>query len=144
MIARGDNVYVTIAHSDREALVKNGKITSIAVGPVPFKDQAGNFLHAPCWNALHGQFLFSSDSPAKQMRRYLVSDTNVFFDKASVASFGGSPTDLAVEGDLMAVIDGGDGSNSNASLFDIDAEGGLTLRFAVKIPAPINGAAILR
>ena len=49
-----------------------------------------------------------------------------------------------VEGSLLGVIDGGDGVTSNASLFDIDSEGELTLRFAVKIAGPINGAAIIQ
>jgi hypothetical protein len=144
MIARGANVYVTIAHSDLEALVTGSKIVAMAAGPTPYKDATGNFLHAPCWNALHGQFLYSSDSPGKQILRYLVSDSNVFFDKAGVATLGGAPTDLAADGGVLGVIDGGSGTTSNASVFDIDGEGELTLRFSVKIAAPINGAAIVR
>ena len=144
MIARGANVYVTIAHSNLEALVVNGQIASTAAGLTPYKDASGGFLHAPCWNALSGQFLYSSDSPGKQLLRYLVSDTNVFFDKPAVVRFSGSPTDLSVSDGLLGVIDGGDGTVSNASLFDIDSEGSLSLRFAVKIAGPINGAAIIR
>ena len=143
MIARGANVYVTIAHSNLEALVVNGQIISMAGGPTPYKDQSGGFLHAPCWNALSGQFLFSADSPGKQLLRYLVSDNSVFFDKPGVAALAGAPTDLAVQDGLLGVIDGGDGVVSNASLFDIDSEGELKLRFAVKIAGPINGAAII-
>ena len=143
MVARGANVYVTIAHSDLEVLVVNGLIVSTAIGPTPFKDGSGNIIHAPCWNALAGHFLFSSDSPGKQLLRYLVSDSNVFFDKAGTAKLAGAPTDLAIERSLLGVIDGGDGVTSNASLFDIDSEGELTLRFAVKIAGPINGAAII-
>jgi hypothetical protein len=45
---------------------------------------------------------------------------------------------------MLAVIDGGDGTTSNASLFDIDSEGELTLRFAVKIAGPIAGAVIIQ
>lgn len=144
MVARGSNIYLTIAHSDLEALVQNGKIVTTATGPTPFKDNAGNITHAPCWNTLSGQFLFSADSPGKQLLRYLVSDANVFFDKAGVATLTGAPTDLYAAGTLLGVIDGGDGTTSNASLFGISAEGELTLRFAVKIPSPINGAAILQ
>ncbi len=144
MIGRGANVYVTIAHSDLEALVVNGKIVSMAVGPTPFQDSSGNLLHAPCWNALSGQFLFSSDSPGKQLLRYLVSDSNIFYDKPGVAQLTGAPTDLTVQNNLLGVIDGGDGVNSDASLFDINSEGELTLRFALKIPGPINGAAIIQ
>jgi hypothetical protein len=144
LIGRGANIYLTIAHSDLEALVVNGQIVSMAEGPMPFKDQSGNLTHAPCWNALAGQFLYSSDSPGKQLLRYLVSDANIFLDKSAVATLAGAPTDLAADGNLLALIDGGDGVNSNASLFDIGAEGELTLRFAMKIPSPINGAAIIR
>ena len=144
VIARGANIYLTIAHSDLEVLVVNGHIVSSATGPTPYLDSPGKFLHAPCWNALSGQFLYSSDSPGKQLLRYLVSDANIFFDKPAVAQFAGSPTDLAVDGTLMGVIDGGDGITSNASLFDINQEGELQLRFAVKIAGPINGAAIIR
>lgn len=143
MSGRGANVYATIAHSDLEALIVNGKIVNTAEGPTPFMDPFGNIIHAPCWNALSGQFLYSSDSPGKQLLRYLVSDSNVFFDKVGVATLAGAPTDLYVAGSLLGVIDGGDGTTSNASLFTIDSEGELTLRFAVKITGAINGAAII-
>lgn len=138
MVGRGENVYLTIAHSDLEALVSGGKIISTAMGPAPVTG------HAPCWNALHGQFLYSSDSPGKQLLRFLVSDANVFLDKAGVATLAGSPTDLTVAGHLLGVIDGGNGAVSDASLFEIDSEGELKLRFSVKIAGPINGAAIIR
>ena len=42
----------------------NGQIVSTAASPTPFKDASGGFLHAPCWNALSGQFLFSPTAPA--------------------------------------------------------------------------------
>lgn len=144
MVARGANVYVTIAHSDLETLVVNGQIASTAAGPMPYKDGSGGFLHAPCWNTLSGQFLYSADSPGKQLLRYLVSNSNVFFDKPNAAKFAGPPTDLDAKDGLMGVIDGGDGATSNASLFEIDSEGELTLRFAVKIAGPINGAALIQ
>jgi hypothetical protein len=113
MIGRGANVYVTIAHSNLEVLVVNGQIIATGAGVTPFKDTAGNIIHAPCWNALSGQFLFSSDSPGKQLLRYLVSDSNVFFDKAGAAKLAGSPTDLTADQNLVGVIDGGDGATSN-------------------------------
>jgi hypothetical protein len=116
----------------------------MAAGPAPFQDSSGNLLHAPCWNALSGQFLFASDSPGKQLLRYLVSDSHVFFDKAAVASLTGSPTDLSIQNNLLGVIDGGAGGNSDVSLFDIGSEGELTLRFTLKIPSLINGAAIIQ
>jgi hypothetical protein len=60
-----------------------------------------------------------------------------------VATFAGSPTDLAVSGQWMGVIDGGNGSGSNASIFQISPEGEVALQFTLKIPNPINGAAII-
>ncbi len=143
MVARGANAYVTIAHSDLELLVTNGAVVSSATGGVPYKDALGVLIHAPCWNALYGQFLYSADSPSKQLRRYLVSDTNVFIDKQTAAKLTGGPTDLDIRGRILGVIDGGDGTNSNASVFNIDSEGELTLRFAVKIAGAINGTAII-
>jgi hypothetical protein len=143
LIGRGANVYLTIAHSDLEALVVNGQIVSTAVGPTPYLNQAGTIIHAPCWNALSGQFLYASDSPGGQLLRYLVSDTNIFYDKPGVARLSGAPTDLAIDGSLLGVIDGGNGTVSNASLFTIDSEGELSLLFAVKISGAINGAAII-
>ena len=132
LIGRGPNVYATIAHSDLEVLIVNGQIISTAVGPTPFMDNSGNLTHAPCWNALSGQFLYSSDSPGSQLLRYLVSDTNIF-DKAAVATLAGSPTDIDIQNGLLGVIDGGSGGVGNASLFDIGPEGELNLRFSVKI-----------
>lgn len=143
LIGRGANIYLTIAHSDLEALVVNGQIVSTALGPTPFTNAAGSITHAPCWNALSGQFLYSADSPGSQLLRYLVSDTNVFYDKPAVATLSGAPTDLAIAGSLLGVIDGGNGGIAHASLFQIDSEGELTLLFAVKIPGAINGAAII-
>lgn len=144
MVARGANVYLSIAHSDAQVLIANGQVLSTAGGPTPFRDGSGGFTHAPCWNALYGQFLYSADSPGKQLLRYLVSDANVFYDKPAAARFSGPPTDLDVRGNLMGVIDGGDGLNTNISLLDIDSEGELTLRFAVRLQSPINGAAFIQ
>jgi hypothetical protein len=144
IVARGANVYATIAHSNLETLIVKGQIASMAASQTPYKDSAGNFLHAPCWNTLSGQFLFSSDSPGKQLLRYLVSDNSIFFDKPAAAKLAGAPTDLDARGNLLGVIDGGDGTASNVSLFDIDSEGELTLRYTARIGSPINGAAIMQ
>jgi hypothetical protein len=144
MVADGPYVYLTIAHSDLETLVVNGQIVSTAIGPTPFTNQQGSITHAPCWNALSGHFLFSADSPGKQLLRYLVSDSNVFLDKVGVATLTGPPTDLAVQNNLLGVIDGGNGANSDVTLFDVSSEGEVTPLFTVKIAGSINGAAILQ
>jgi hypothetical protein len=144
MVADGANVYVTIAHSDLQTLIVNGKIAGTAIGPTPFTNQQGAIIHAPCWNALSGHFLFSSDSPGMQLLRYLVSDNNVYLDKIGVATLTGPPTDLAIRQDILGVIDGGNGAISDVTLFEISYEGELTQRFALKIAGKINGAAIIQ
>jgi hypothetical protein len=143
IVANGPNVYSTIAHSDENVLIVNAKIASIANGPMPYKNAAGGFLHAPCWNTLSGNYLYSADSPGQQILRYLVSDTNIFYDVPVGPKFQGAPTDLYAAGNLLAVIDGGDGTTSNASVLTIDGAGELTLKFVVKIAGAINGAAII-
>ena len=143
MAADGPNVYATIAHSDLETLIVNGQIISTAIGPTPFANSAGAIIHAPCWNALRGHFLFSSDSPGKQLLRYLVSDSNVFLDKVGVATLTGAPTDLDIQDNLLGVIDGGNGVNSDVTLFDVGYEGELTMRFSLPIAGAIDGAAII-
>jgi hypothetical protein len=143
MIADGPYVYASIAHSDLQTLIVSGQIVATAIGPTPFTNPQGMITHAPCWNALSGHFLFSADSPGKQLLRYLVSDRNVFFDKSGVATLTGAPTDLAIQDRLLGVIDGGSGGNSDVTLFDVSSEGELTLRFALKITGKINGAALI-
>ena len=144
MVADGNYVYATIAHSDLQVLVVNGQIVTTAAGPTPFTNQQGAITHAPCWNALSGHFLFSSDSPGQELLRYLVSDSNIFLDKTGVATLQGAPTDLVVQNNLLGVIDGGSGGNSDVSLFDVSSEGELTLRFTLKVAGPINGAALIQ
>jgi hypothetical protein len=144
MVADGAYVYATIAHSDLQALIVNGQIVKTAIGPTPFTNQQGAITHAPCWNALSGHFLFSSDSPGMQLVRYLVSDQNVFLDKIGVATLSGAPTDLTVQDSLLGVIDGGNGVNSDVTLFDVSSEGELTQRFVSTIAAKVNGAAIIQ
>jgi hypothetical protein len=143
IVARNNEVYVTIAHSNLEALVVNGQIVSLAEGTLPYLNQNGGFLHAPCWNTLFEQFLFASDSPGGRLSRYLVSDTNIFFDKPQVATLNGAPTDLTVQNSLLGVIDGGSGGISDISLFNLTTEGELNLEFSLQIAGPINGVGIV-
>ncbi len=144
MVTRGANIYLSIAHSNLEVMVTNGKIVSMAPAPVTLKDAAGNLLHAACWNALYEHFLFTSDTAAFQIVRYMVSDTNIFYDKGTAAKLTGKPNDLAISQELLGVIDSGDGATSNVSLFEIDSEGELTSRLVVKVVGPLNGAAFIR
>ena len=58
-----------------------------------------------------------------QLLRYVVSDSNVFLDKVGVATLSGAPTDLDIPDNLLGVIDGANGVNSDVTLFDVSYEG---------------------
>ena len=49
-MTRGGNAYVTIAHSDVVALVKNGQLIALASTGTP----GGPGEHSPCWSAVAG------------------------------------------------------------------------------------------
>ncbi len=64
MIADGPYVYVTIAHSDLQALVVNGQIITTAVGPTPFTNsQVRASPTRPAGMCARRTLSFSSDSP---------------------------------------------------------------------------------
>jgi len=58
LVTRDANAYVTIAHSDEISLIKNDTVIAIAAtGTV-----GGSGQHSPCWLALLGPYLYSSNS----------------------------------------------------------------------------------
>jgi hypothetical protein len=134
LITRGDDAYVTIAHADEISLVRGGKV--LATTP-------SGTQHAPCWLALVGPFLFSSNSPSMSISRYAVYGQKIVQDAAVAAQLGGSPTDIASGDGLIAVIDGS-GTVSHLSIFSMDEDGNLTLIRASTINAPANGVAVIR
>jgi hypothetical protein len=97
---------------------------------------------APCWLALDGPFLFSSNSPSMTVSRYAVYGQNIVQDAAIAAKLAGSPTDIDYRAGLVAVIDGA-GSVSHLSIFNVDEDGALTLKAAATINAPANGVAVI-
>jgi hypothetical protein len=133
LVTRGNNAYVTIAHADEISLVRNGKVLTVT----PSGTQ-----HAPCWVALAGPFLFSSNSPSKSISRYAVYGQKIIQDAAVAAQLNGSPTDIAAAAGLVAVVDGS-GSLSHVSIFHLDEDGNLSLAGAATVNAPANGVAVL-
>ena len=131
LITRGNNAYVTIAHSDEITLVRNGTVLTVT---------SSGTQHAPCWLALVGPFLFSSNSPSLSVSRYAVYGQKIVQDAAVAATFSGSPTDIASGEGLVAVIDGG----GHLSIFNVDEDGNLTLVNAVAISSASNGVAVVR
>lgn len=135
LITRGNNAYITIAHADEISLVRNGKVLTVTA--------SGAQQHAPCWVALAGPFLYSSNSPTKNLSRYAVFGQKIVLDAPVAAQFNGSPTDIASGEGLIAVIDLS-GSVSHLSVFRVDEDGNLTLQqTAATINGGANGVAIV-
>ena len=131
LVTRGNDAYVTIAHSNEITLVRNGKVLTVT---------GSGTQNAPCWLALEGPFLFSSNSPSMSISRYAVYGQKIVQDAAVAASLKGAPTDIASEKGLVAVIDGG----GHLSIFSLDEDGNLTLsQTASTIPTAANGVAIV-
>ena len=134
LVTRGNEAYVTLAHADEISLVRNDKVLTTT----PSVTQ-----HAPCWLALDGPFLFSTNSPSKSISRYAVYGQQIVQDAAVVAQFNGSPTDIAYKSGVAAVIDS-NGTASHVSVFKVDQDGNLTLRGLATLSNPkINGVAIV-
>jgi hypothetical protein len=133
LVTRGNNAYVTIAHADEISLVRNGKVLTVT---------GSGTQHSPCWLALVGPFLFSSNSPSMTISRYAVYGQKIVQDAAVAAQLNGSPTDIASGEGLVAVIDGS-GPLSHLSIFSVDEDGNLTLQSAQTINAAANGVAVV-
>jgi len=132
LVTRGNDAYVTIAHSNEITLVRNGTVLTVT---------GSGTQNAPCWLTLVGPFLFSSNSPSMSISRYAVYGQKIVQDAAVAASLMGDPTDIASGGGLVAVIDG----SGHLSIFSVDEDGNLMLlQTASTIPAVANGVAIVR
>ncbi|MGA2275629.1 MAG: hypothetical protein ABSH00_18925 [Bryobacteraceae bacterium] len=135
LVTRGNDAYVTIAHSNEISLVRNGAILTIT---------GSGTQSAPCWLALVGPFLFSSNSPSMSVSRYAVYGQKIVQDAAVAATLNGDPTDIASGGGMVAVIDG-NGTVSHLSIFSVDEDGNLTLlQAADTLASTANGVAIVR
>jgi len=134
LATRGNEAYVTIAHADEISLVRNDAILTIT---------GSGTQHAPCWLALDGPFLFSSNSPSMSVSRYVVYGRKIIQDEAVAATFNGSPTDIAYREGFVAVIDGA-GAVSHLSIFKVDGDGNLMPRAVSTINSAANGVAVVR
>lgn len=130
LVTRGGNAYVTIAHSNQIVLVRDGKVLTVT---------GSGTQSSPCWLALVGPFLYSSNSPSKSVSRYAVYGRNIVQDAAVAASFAGSPTDIASGDGFVAVLDG----SGHLSIFSVDEDGNLTLKAAPAITAAANGVVVV-
>lgn len=134
LATKGEVAYVTIAHSDEVGLVRDGKLTQVV---------SSESEHAPCWLAVTGNFLYSSNTPSKSISRYNVTDTTIAIGELITARTQGLPTDIDAAPNLVAVIELGEKSTSLAQ-FQIDSTGSLTLLNRVDTGTNANGVAILK
>lgn len=133
LVTRGNDAYVTIAHSNEITLVRNGTVLTVT---------GSGTQNAPCWLTLVGPFLYSSNSPSMTVSRYAVYGQKIVQDSAVAATFNGDPTDIAYGEGLIAVIDG-NGPVSHLSIFSVDEDGNLTLQGSASIAGAANGIAVI-
>jgi len=133
LVTRGNDAYVTIAHANEISLVRNDDVLTVT---------GSGTQMAPCWVALDGAFLFSSNSPSMTISRYAVYGAEIVQDAAVAATLNGDPTDIAYATRLVGVLDGS-GSISHLSVFNVDEDGNLTLKGVATISGAANGVAVV-
>jgi hypothetical protein len=133
LVTRGNDAYVTIAHANEISLVRDDAVLTVT---------GSGTQHAPCWVALDGPFMFSSNSPGMTVSRYVVYGKHIIQDAAVAATFNGDPTDIAHRKEFVAVVDGS-GTISHLSIFHVDEDGNLTLKGVSTINSAANGVVII-
>ena len=141
LVTRGANGYITIAHSDQIGLVKNGQLLALTATGSGFPTGPGQ--QAPCWLALVGPYLFSSNSPSHTISRLIATGNSILIDVPEAAHTGGAPTDIAATADLLAVIEANGAGQSHLTQFAFADNGGLTMTATSAIAAAANGVVIL-
>jgi hypothetical protein len=141
LVTRGANGYVTIAHSDEISLIRNGELIALAAIGSGFPSGPGQ--QAPCWIALAGPYLFTSNSPSHSISRLIASGRNIVLDAPIAAHTTGAPIDIAADGGLVAVVESNGVGQSHLTQFTIDDDGNLVQAATTAIAAAANGVAIL-
>jgi hypothetical protein len=141
LVTRGDNGYVTIAHSDEIALIKNGQL--VALGATGSGFPTGPGQQAPCWITLVGPYLFTSDSPSHTISRLVATGRQILLDLPIAAPTGGAPIDIAGSGSLLAVVEDNGHGQSHLTQFRVGEDGNLTQIATTAIAAAANGVAIV-
>ena len=141
LVTRGANGYVTIAHSDEISLIKNGQLVALAATGSDFPNGPGQ--QAPCWIALVGPYLFTSNSPSHTISRLIATDNGIILDVPIAASTTGAPIDIAADGDLLAVVEANGQGQSHLTQFTIADDGSLVQAATTAIASAANGVAIV-
>jgi hypothetical protein len=138
LTTRGSNAYVTFAGSDTVGVVKNDRQTAFAATGIP----GGTGQHSPCWIAVVGPYLFTTNSPSRSVSRLIAFGANILLDDPVAAQTTLAPIDVAAEGDLLALVETGGGA-SFLTQFRIDDDGNLTRTVSTPIASAANGIAIV-
>ena len=138
LTTRGSNAYVTFAGSDTVGVVKNDRQTAFAATGIP----GGEGQHSPCWIAVVGPYVFTTNSPSRSVSRLIAAGANILLDDPVAAQTTGAPIDVAAEGDLLALVETGAGA-SLLTQFHIDEDGNLTRTVSTPIASVANGIAIV-
>jgi len=133
LATHGNDAYVTIAHANEIALVRDGAVLTVV--------SSGTQV-APCWLALDEPFLFSSNTGSMSISRYAVYGAEIVQDAGVAASLNAGSTDIAHGAHLVAVISG-NASNSFLTLFGVDEDGNLSQRNVSTMSPGANGVVIL-
>jgi len=139
LVTRGSNAYVTIAHSDLVGLVKNGQLIALAATG----SLGGDGQHSPCWIAVVGPYLYSSNSPSHSISRLVAGGNSIVLDLPVAAQTNGAPIDIAAVSGLLAVVESNAGGTAHLTQFRIDEDGDLAQTTSTAIASPANGVAII-
>lgn len=135
LVTRGNTAYVTIAHSDKVGLVRDGKLIAL-VSP--------ETQHAPCWLALTGPWLYSANTPSQSISRYRVTENTIVLDELIAAKVKeGLPSDMDAQDKILAVLNTGNGM-AQLSQYQIDDSGKLNLVNTTPTATTANGVAIIK
>jgi hypothetical protein len=136
---RGATAYVTVADSDLVVAVRNGELVAAVATGVP----GGAGEQSPCWAALVGPYLFTSNTPSHSVSRFVAASNGLLLDRAVAAQTEGTPGDIAAEGGLLALIEGNGGDAAHVTQFRITADGDLVQTASTPLASPANGIAIV-
>ena len=101
--------------------MKRGQVVAITATGMP----GGSGQHAPCWLALSGPYLDSSNSPSHSLSRFVATGRRIILEQPVAAQTTGAPTDITAGKNRVAVIDA-DGTTGRLTQFAADGEGNLT------------------
>ena len=141
LVTRGENAYVTIAHSDEISLIKNGELVALIAIGSSFPTGPGQ--QAPCWITVIGSYLFTSNSPSHSISRLIATGQSITLDEPVAAGTAGAPTDIASARQILAVIESNGQGLSHLTQFTIGDDGALTKVASTAIGSAANGVGIV-